>query len=133
MEEQYEQRLELAEKERDFLKEKLAESDKEVKKVTGDLKSQESNISSLKKNFEEKVKLLEEDRLAVIAQKNTENQRLVDEVRTSFDSLKTKESECRKLQNDCQLAKASATKLEAKWREGEEKIRNLNRTFQTEA
>lgn len=93
--------MELAEKERDFLKEKLAESDKEVKKVTGDLKSQESNISSLKKNFEEKVKLLEEDRLAVIAQKNTENQRLVDEVRTSFDSLKTKESECRKLQNDC--------------------------------
>ena len=93
--------MELAEKERDFLKEKLAESDKEVKKVTGDLKSQESNISSLKKNFEEKVKLLEEDRLAVIAQKNTENQRLVDEVRASFDSLKTKESECRKLQNDC--------------------------------
>lgn len=93
--------MELAEKERDFLKEKLAESDKEVKKLTGDLKSQESNISSLKKNFEEKVKLLEEDRLAVIAQKNTENQRLVDEVRASFESLKAKESECRKLQNDC--------------------------------
>lgn len=123
--------MELAEKERDFLKEKLAESDKEVKKLTGDLKSQESNVSSLKKNFEEKVKLLEEDRLAVIAQKNTENQRLVDEVRASFDSLKIKESECRKLQNDCELAKASAAKLEAKWREGEEKIRNLNRTFQT--
>ena len=75
--------------------------------------------------------MLEEDRLAVIAQKNTENQRLVDEVRSSFDSLKNKESECRKLQNDCELAKASAVKLEAKWREGEEKIRNLNRTFQT--
>lgn len=131
MEEQYEQRLELAEKERDFLKEKLAESDKQVKKLTGDLKSQESNINSLKKNFEEKVKLLEEDRLAVIAQKNTENQRLVDEVRASFESLKIKESECRKLQNDCELAKASASKLETKWREGEEKIRTLNRTFQT--
>lgn len=99
--------------------------------MTGDLKSQESNINSLKKNFEEKVKLLEEDRLAVIAQKNTENQRLVDEVRASFESLKIKESECRKLQNDCELAKASVSKLETKWREGEEKIRTLNRTFQT--
>lgn len=58
----------------------------------GEMKLQESNINSMKKNFEEKVKSIEDDRLAAIAQKNTENQRLVDEVRASFDSLKLKES-----------------------------------------
>lgn len=97
MEEEYEQRLQLAEKERDYLKDKLAESDKEIKKLANDLRTQEAAISGIKKNCEDKVKSLEEDRLAAIAQKNIENQRLVDEVRTSFDALKLKESECRKI------------------------------------
>ena len=38
---------------------------------------QENNVSILKKGYEEKIKNLEEDRLTVLSQKNTENQRLV--------------------------------------------------------
>lgn len=100
MEEEYEQRLELAEKERDFLKDKLAENDKEIKKLTADIRAQEVNFASIKKSYDDKIKSLEEDRLAAMAEKNTENQRLVDEVRTSFDALKLKESECRKLHSE---------------------------------
>ena len=39
---------------------------------------QENNVSILKKGYEEKIKNLEEDRLTVLSQKNTENQRLVE-------------------------------------------------------
>ena len=39
---------------------------------------QENNVSILKKGYEEKIKNLEEDRLSVLSQKNTENQRLVE-------------------------------------------------------
>lgn len=38
----------------------------------------------IKKGCEEKVKSLEEDRLAVLSQKNTENQRLIEESRINF-------------------------------------------------
>lgn len=51
---------------------------------------QENNISILKKSYEEKIKALEEDRLVVLAQKNTENQRLVEESRINFENLKAK-------------------------------------------
>ena len=68
-----------------------------------------------------------------MAEKNLENQRLVDEVRTSFDGLKQKESECRKLNSELELVKANLVKIEGKWKESEEKIRNLNRNYQSEA
>lgn len=61
-----------------------------MKKLTADFKHQENNINSLKKGFDEKVKLIEEDRLSAISQKNTENQRLVDELRITFEKLKSK-------------------------------------------
>ncbi len=60
-------------------------------------KQQENNVVLLKKGYEDKIKSLEDDRLALFAQKNTDNQRLVDESRANFDQLKNKESECRKL------------------------------------
>jgi hypothetical protein len=46
--------------------------------VTAELKSQEAAIANIKKSCEDKVKSLEEDRLATMAEKNLENQRLVD-------------------------------------------------------
>lgn len=46
----------------------------------------------MKKSYEEKIKSVEDDRLLVLSQKNTENQRLTEESRVNFDNLKTKES-----------------------------------------
>ncbi len=51
---------------------------------------QENNINILKKSYEEKIKSLESDRLTVFAQKNTENQRLIEEGRVNFENLKAK-------------------------------------------
>lgn len=45
---------------------------------------QESNITIIKKGYDEKVKALEDDRLIVISQKNTENQRLLEDGRAHF-------------------------------------------------
>lgn len=93
---------------------------------------QENNINILKKSYEEKIKSLESDRLTVFAQKNTENQRLIEEGRVNFENLKAKQSECRKISSQLELSKATASKLEAKLKESEEKIRSLNRTYLTE-
>jgi hypothetical protein len=70
--------------------------------------------------------------LVVLTQKNTENQRLVEENRLNFDNLKTKESEARRVSGELELSKASISKLEGKVKEYEEKIKNLNRTYLTE-
>lgn len=101
------------------MKERFEEKEKEVKKLMNELKLQENNISIIKKSFEDKIKAMEEDRLIVLSQKNTENQRLVEENRVSFDNLKTKESETRKLTGELELAKASIAKLEGKVKENE--------------
>lgn len=74
------------------MKERFEEKEKEVKKLVNELKLQENNISIIKKSFEDKIKAMEDDRLIVLSQKNTENQRLVEENRVSFDNLKAKES-----------------------------------------
>lgn len=72
------------------MKERFEEKEKEVKKLVNELKLQENNISIIKKSFEDKIKVMEDDRLIVLSQKNTENQRLVEENRMNFDSLKAK-------------------------------------------
>lgn len=72
------------------MKERFEEKEKEVKKLVNELKLQENNISIIKKSFEDKIKAMEDDRLIVLSQKNTENQRLVEENRVNFDSLKAK-------------------------------------------
>lgn len=72
------------------MKERFEEKEKEVKKLVNELKLQENNISIIKKSFEDKIKTMEDDRLIVLSQKNTENQRLVEENRVNFDSLKAK-------------------------------------------
>lgn len=74
------------------MKERFEEKEREVKKLVNELKLQENNISIIKKSFEDKIKAMEDDRLVVLSQKNTENQRLVEENRVNFDNLKTKES-----------------------------------------
>lgn len=68
----------------------------------------------------------------MLGQKNTENQRLIEENRVNFESLKTKESECRKINSELELSKTTSSKLELRLKETEEKIRNLNRTYQSE-
>jgi hypothetical protein len=45
--------------------------------LAGEIKQQDNNITITKKSYEEKIKSLESDRLTVLSQKNTENQRLV--------------------------------------------------------
>ena len=93
---------------------------------------QENNVAIQKKGFEEKIKSLEEDRLTVLSQKNTENQRLIEESRVNFENLKQKESECRKVASELDLSKTTCSKLDSRLKETEEKIRNLNRTYQAE-
>jgi hypothetical protein len=93
---------------------------------------QENNVMIQKKGFEEKIKNLEEDRLLILSQKNTENQRLIEENRLNFENLKSKESECRKLSSELELIKTTSTKLENRLKESDEKIRNLSRTYQVE-
>jgi predicted nucleic acid-binding Zn-ribbon protein len=58
---------------------------------------------------------------------------LVDEVRTSFEGLKIKESDCRKLSSELELLRANLAKVEGRWRESEDKIRSLNRSYQAES
>ena len=90
---------------------------------------QENSISVLKKSMEEKIKSLQEDRLLVLSQKNSENQRLVDESRANFESLKAKESETRRLNSELEHSKNTIVKLEQRVKENEQKIKNLNRTY----
>ena len=50
--------MELIEKEKLFLKERLDEKEREVKKISSEIKMQENNVTILKKGFEEKIKSL---------------------------------------------------------------------------
>ena len=68
---------------------------------------QENNVNILKKGFQDKIKSLEEDRRTVLSQKNTENQRLIEESRLNFENLKLKESEFRKLLSEFDISKAT--------------------------
>lgn len=130
--EEYEQKLETVEKEKGYLKERLEEKEREIKKLASEIKQQDNNLTITKKSYDEKIKSLENDRLTVLSQKNTENQRLVEEGRLHFDNLKTKESECRRITSELEIAKAAVAKLEAKLKDSEEKNRNLNRICVTE-
>lgn len=56
--EEYEQRLELIEKEKMLLKERMEEKEREIKKIANEIKLQENNIMIIKKGCEEKIKSL---------------------------------------------------------------------------
>ena len=51
MSEEYEQRLEIVEKEKLFMKDRIEEKEREVKKIANEVKIQENNVTILKKGF----------------------------------------------------------------------------------
>ena len=120
------------EKEKEFLREKGCDKDRECLKLYSEAQQLEKSVEAQKKGFEEKLKQLEEERLAAFSQKNNENHRLIEESRTNFEKLKGKESECRKLLNELELAKSTLSRVEAKLREAEERTVGLNRTYLSE-
>ena len=126
---EYEQRLELVEKERSFLKERGVERDHEISKQHNEIQQLEKSLELQKKSNEEKIRMLEEERLAAFSQKNNENHRLIEESRGNFDRLKAKESECRRLLNDLELSRNTLSRVEGKLREAEERGVSLNRTY----
>ena len=88
--EEYEQRLELVEKQKNFMIEKGLEKDQEVTKQHKLIQQLEKNLELQKKSNEQKIKHLQEERLAAFSQKNSENHRLIEESRGHFEKLKAK-------------------------------------------
>lgn len=68
---EYEQRLDLIQKQRDYLKNLCEQRDKDIVKLNAIIKSQELSENSNRKNYQEKIKKLEDDRLALLSIKNT--------------------------------------------------------------
>ena len=75
---EYDQRIQLVEKEREYFKERLQEKEEEFRKTMAELRNNELDGSNIRKVLEEKVKRLEEDRLSIISTKNAEIQRLAE-------------------------------------------------------
>ena len=68
--EEYEQRIELVEKERDYLKVRLQEQEEEFKKLVNEKNMGEMEEGKFKNVLQEKIRKLEEERLQLVTQKN---------------------------------------------------------------
>ena len=68
---EYEQRIELVEKEKQFVNQRVEEKEAEVRKLLAETKLTEAEGQNVKRAFEEKIKNLEEDRLSILSQKNS--------------------------------------------------------------
>lgn len=99
MYEEYEQRLQLIEKERNYFKTLGEDKDKEISKLNQIIRSNEQQENNTRKIYEDKIKKSEEDKLAILSGKNIDLQRQAEENKTLSESLKTREGEVRKLTN----------------------------------
>ncbi len=73
--EEYEQRLELIEKERDYFKSLGEEKDREITKLNQTIRANENSEINTRKLYEERLRKVEEEKLAILSTKNTEVQR----------------------------------------------------------
>ena len=99
MREEYEQRLQLIEKERNYFKTLGEDKDKEISKLNQIIRSNEQQENNTRKIYEDKIKKSEEDKLAILSGKNIDLQRQAEENKTLSEFLKTREGEVRKLTN----------------------------------
>lgn len=82
--------------------------------------------------FEDKLKKVEEERLAMLSGKNTESHRLAEEIKNLTENLKNKESQLRKVHNEIQVARKTITNLDLKSKDYDDKLKGVNKLFQTE-
>ena len=87
---EYQQRAKLIEKETDYFKRLNDDKGREISKLNSTIKSNESMQATRRKSYEEKIKKLQDDRLAVLALKNNELQRIVEENTAMNEQLKSK-------------------------------------------
>ena len=99
MVEEYEQRIELVQKEKNYFKSRLEEKEEEYRKIVAENRNNQFDQAGAKKVLEEKVRRLEEERLAMISAKNAEIQKLAEENKIKFEALKAKEADLRRLQH----------------------------------
>ena len=78
------------------------------------------------------MKKAEESKLHLLSEKNSESNRLAEEVRSLADGLKKKESELRKVSNELEVARKTITNLDAKSREYDDKLKGVNKLYQNE-
>jgi predicted nucleic acid-binding Zn-ribbon protein len=64
--------------------------------------------------------------------KSNEIQRLVEEAKILADNLKQRETELRRLTNELEVARKTITNLDSKSKEYDEKIKGINKVYQTE-
>lgn len=67
--------------------------------------------------YEDKLKRLEEDKLAMLSGKNTEMHRLSEEGKTFAEAIKKKESDLRRVGNELEVARKTIANLDLKSRE----------------
>ena len=77
-------------KETDYFKRLNEDKGREISKLNSTIKSNESMQTTRRKSYEEKIKKLQDDRLAVLALKNNELQRIVEENTAMNEQLKSK-------------------------------------------
>lgn len=73
---EYEQRLELIEKERKYFQGLNDDKDKDIAKLNQSVRDNESHETSARKIYEEKLKKAEESKLQLLSGKNSETNRL---------------------------------------------------------
>jgi phage shock protein A len=95
------------------------------------IKSLEAADVNSRKTFEEKFRKLEDDRMSALSQKNTELQRALEEGRSYAESLKGRETELRRLGNELEVARKTIGNLDQKSKDYDEKIKGVNRVYQT--
>ena len=87
---EYNQRIELIEKERDYYLQMIDERERQMNKLSNEIKNAEISEGNFRKAFEDKIKKLEEEKLSLFSMKNNEVQRLLEENKSQFDSIKSK-------------------------------------------
>ena len=68
----------------------------------------------------------------MVSQKNHEIQKLSEEVKSQHDIIKNKDSDMRKNLHELEVARSTITKMDAKIKDNEEKLRNTNKVYQAE-
>ena len=96
---EYEQRLELVEKQREYFKGIIEERAEEIRKMRQESRNSQIEDSQIRRTLEDKIKKLEEDRLSLFTLKNNEIQQLTEESKSQFEQIKGKQSEHRRVCN----------------------------------
>lgn len=70
--------------------------------------------------------------MLLLSAKNVEVQRTIEENKAQAELIKTKEAELRRITNELEVARKTITNLDLKSREYDEKLKGVNKLYQTE-